>query len=212
METTQLACCSASTMIFLLGVFGIVPHVLGGLLKSRAPPRVIGRMVSVSPTEGERYCLYLLLLVTPGAPSYEALGFAHCRRRCLCLLSSSCGFATRMTTTTLQCKTFWHLRLLRGRGNSSPWSLCLARSLSQSSSGPFQADLYEEFARALPQDLACLRDLQSHLERHSRSLRDFGLPLPADFNPDKLRELRSELAFDVPTERSATLRAKPKVP
>ena len=170
----------------------------------------LGRMPPVSPTEGERYFLYLLLLHTPGARSYTDLRTVAdttfdtfqlaATARGLCdsddhyhealaevLASSTPARARRFLATLLAC-----------------CDVADGASLWQS----FADDLAQDFRLRLPHDLAlqaALGDLQHHLSRHGKSNGDFHISLPNGFDHEayRLRELRAELQYNPADEAHA---------
>ena len=172
---------------------------------------VVGRVAPVSPTDGEKYFLYLLLLSSAGAtcftdlrtldghvfPTFQAAAVA----RGLCESDDHLHAALSevlATAAAAPARSFFAM-ILSCCDVSDPvrfWQL-FADDLSE--------DLLRQLGRKEAAQDAALADIQVHLCRHGRKTSDFGLPEPQAFDPDcfRLRELRAELAFDQQAEHEA---------
>ncbi|CAE7630556.1 unnamed protein product, partial [Symbiodinium sp. CCMP2592] len=185
------------------------------LCKATAAPaqRVVGRLAQVSPTEGDRFFLYLLLLKTPGAQSFEDLRFAEGQQfftfqaaataRGLCdsdshylqaldevLATSPAARARKFLVAVLTCCDIGDPRAL--------WTA-------------FEDRFCEDFLHRLPKALALdatLQHVQSLLQTCGKTTSDFGLPLPAGFDAEAFRlcELREELSYDAAFEHAEACR------
>ena len=180
--------------------------------RSQGRHKVVGRLCGAAPTEQDRYFLYLLLLHTPGATSWEDLRritgrmepastFQEAARQRGLLddedelrLSMADAQAWQMPSQFRQ--FFANLLLNAGVGTH-------AKALWEE----FSESLAEDFARKKPEEVArdlALQDIQATLQKQGRKNSDFdGLPDPAEFDRDLWlnADLDEELNFDPVHER-----------
>ena len=168
-----------------------------------AASKMIGRLANVSPTEGERYYLFLLLLAQPGACSFEHLRTvdgellptfqAAATARGLCDSDEHYHAALRdvlAVSTAARARRFLAM-VFTCCEVADPFHLWDA----------FAYELREDFrvrhADAVAEQLA-LQHLQECLARSGKTTADYGLPLPKAFDAGahRARELRAERNYD----------------
>ncbi len=174
--------------------------------------KVLGRLHSATPEEGERFNLYLLLLHVRGATSFEDLrtvgGKTHDTFRgaaeALGLVDSNAEHRLALSEAA-SCKMPVQMRALFAH-------LLLNTEVTSA------LDLWQEFKddmaadfRWVPADRrtdAALADLQARLERGGTGNAEYGLPLPDGFDPSSLatKEVRRELDYDREFEREEYVR------
>jgi len=149
--------------------------------------QVIGRMYSVSPIEGERYFLRLLLLHVRGAVSYENL-------QCVDGVQYSSFRETAEALGLLASDDEWHKCMQEASLIRMPSQLrelfgniCIFCTPKDPLNlyEIYKKDMAEEYLAKYTEEIAfnlCLLDINSVLSCHGKSLKDFNLPQANDID------------------------------
>ena len=183
------------------------------LRKTARTSRVVGRMANVSPTEGERYFLFLLLLARAGATSFEDLrtvdGVTHPSFQAAAIAHGLCDSDDHYHAAMQEVLAVRAARRAR-RFLATVLTCCdVAEPVRLWSA--FSSDLSDDFRLEYPEHIAldlALQHLQECLERSGRTNSDFGLPLPRNFdaNAYKVRDQRAEQDYNPAHETAEATR------
>ncbi|CAK0895135.1 unnamed protein product [Prorocentrum cordatum] len=175
--------------------------------RQRGKHKVIGRLCSASPAEGERHFLYILLLHVPGATSWEDLRRVPGQREPAATFQDAAR-----ARGLIEDADEMRLAMVGAVAWQMPAQLrhFFANLLLNAGAGIAAGDLWTEFAPALCEDYTrsrpaevardlALQDIQDALQKRGKKNSDFdGLPDPANFERDLWlnADLAAELRFD----------------
>ena len=185
------------------------------LRKTAKGSRIVGRLANVSPTEGERYYLFLLLLASAGATSFEDLrtvdGEIHSSFQAAAIVRGLCDSDDHYHAA-MQEVLATHAAA-RARRFLATILACCDVAEPVKLWGAFSSELSEDFRLRYPEHIAvdlALQHIQECLERSAHTNADFGLPLPRNFDAAayKVRDLRAEQDYDAPQEAAQALQMR----
>ena len=184
--------------------------------RQNSDSKIVGRLPAISPTDGETYYLYLLLLAVPGATGFEDLRTVDGD---LCATFQAAAVARGLCDSDDHYFDALHDVLFFAAPARARQLLALILACSDVLDPlaiweTFKVDLSQDFTHSgLPTQVAqdaALADVQKHLSRHGFTCNDFGLPMPSAFDLQayRLRELRAELEYDSAAEAARAMQMR----